>query len=70
MEMPSSKISPSSAARIPVIILIVVVFPAPFGPRKPKISPLFTVSETESTAFSVFFAYIFDTFLISNIITP
>jgi hypothetical protein len=29
---------------------IVVVFPAPLGPRKPKISPLFTLKETWSTA--------------------
>jgi hypothetical protein len=29
---------------------IVVVFPAPFGPRNPRISPLFTVKEMWSTA--------------------
>jgi hypothetical protein len=28
----------------------VVVFPAPLGPRKPKISPFFTVREMLSTA--------------------
>ena len=34
----------------PMSILIVVVLPAPFGPRKPKISPRFTSSETPRTA--------------------
>ena len=34
-------------------ILIVVVFPAPFGPRKPKISPSRTRKETASTAVNV-----------------
>jgi len=29
---------------------MVVVFPAPFGPRKPRISPLLTVNDTWSTA--------------------
>ena len=45
--------APSSACKIPVIIRIDVVLPAPFGPKKPKISPLFTVSERESTAFTI-----------------
>jgi hypothetical protein len=30
-----------------------VVFPAPFGPKMPKISPSVTVNETSSTATSV-----------------
>src|SRR5439155_26798266 len=30
---------------------MVVVLPAPFGPRNPRISPLFTSKETPSTAF-------------------
>jgi hypothetical protein len=34
----------------PTIALIVVVFPAPFGPRNPKKSPALTRSETPSTA--------------------
>jgi len=33
-----------------VSILMVVVFPAPLGPRKPRISPFFTMKETRSTA--------------------
>ena len=32
--------------------LIVVDFPAPFGPKKPKTSPLFTDIEILSTAFT------------------
>src|SRR2546422_3363262 len=34
----------------PVRIRIVVVFPAPLGPRKPRISPLGTSNEMSSTA--------------------
>jgi hypothetical protein len=34
----------------PIIMRIVVVLPAPFGPRKPKISPRATSSERSSTA--------------------
>jgi len=34
------------------IILIIVVFPAPFGPRKPNISPCCTEKLIESTAVS------------------
>src|SRR5262245_46547200 len=34
----------------PVSILIVVVLPAPFGPRNPKISPRFTSREMPRTA--------------------
>jgi hypothetical protein len=30
-----------------------VLFPAPFGPRNPKISPALTVNETSFTAFTV-----------------
>jgi len=33
-----------------VSIFIVVVLPAPFGPRNAKISPSFTLNETLSTA--------------------
>ena len=33
------------------MIFIVVVFPAPFGPRNPRISPVFTSNEMLSTAF-------------------
>src|SRR5690554_6519004 len=34
----------------PVSILMVVVLPAPLGPRKPKMSPCFTEKETSRTA--------------------
>ena len=34
----------------PVIMRIVVDFPAPFGPRKPSTSPFPTSNETSSTA--------------------
>ena len=37
---PWSQTSPSPAARIPLISLINVVLPAPFGPISPIISPL------------------------------
>ena len=40
----------SSCAPSPTIALIVVVLPAPFGPRKPKNSPASTRSEMPSTA--------------------
>ena len=33
-----------------VSMRIVVVLPAPFGPRKPRTSPFSTVNETWSTA--------------------
>src|SRR5580698_4838916 len=46
-----------SISRVPLVgvsrvvsILMVVVFPAPFGPRKAKISPLATSKDTLSTA--------------------
>src|SRR4051794_31985411 len=41
---------PAVGARKPVIIFIVVDFPAPFGPRKPRTSPFPTVKLTSSTA--------------------
>src|SRR6185503_2108598 len=48
--MPSTVAVPASGRRKPVIIFIVVDFPAPFGPRKPRMSPRFTEKETPSTA--------------------
>jgi hypothetical protein len=39
--------------RRPHNIRMVVDFPAPFGPRKPKISPRSTVKERRSTAVKV-----------------
>src|SRR5919108_4274941 len=41
---------PESGSRNPVIIFIVVDFPAPLGPRNPSTSPRITFSETPSTA--------------------
>src|SRR5437867_12931304 len=41
---------PLEGASRPQRILMVVDLPAPFGPRKPKISPGRTVKETWSTA--------------------
>src|SRR5215210_1596150 len=41
---------PAVGWRIPAIIRSVVVFPAPFGPRKPNNSPFGTVRSMESTA--------------------
>ena len=37
---PKTNVEPSSLKTSPVRILIVVVFPAPLGPSKPKNSPL------------------------------
>src|SRR5208283_3627727 len=48
--MPSTSARPASGRRKPVIILIVVDLPAPLGPRKPRMSPRFTVKLTPSTA--------------------
>src|SRR5688572_2410088 len=41
---------PESGRKIPVIIRIVVVFPAPLRPSRPVIVPRRTVNETPSTA--------------------
>ena len=41
---------PRVGARTVVSILIVVVFPAPLGPRKPKMTPASTANEMWSTA--------------------
>lgn len=53
---PSIVTFPSSGVSRLSIILISVVFPAPFGPSKPKTSPCFTSRLTFDSAFiSVFF---------------
>ena len=39
--MPQMLIAPSVGARLPVSICMVVVLPAPLGPRKPRTSPRF-----------------------------
>ena len=43
-------VSPDVGGIKQVIIFIVVVFPAPFGPRNPTISPFSTLNEMSSTA--------------------
>src|SRR5207248_8606526 len=50
MSWPPIRAVPSVGCRIPHSIRITVVFPEPFGPRKPKIDPFPTVNETWSTA--------------------
>src|ERR1700694_2533334 len=47
---PPTVARPEVGGNSPQRIRIVVDLPAPFGPRKPKISPRFTSSETLSTA--------------------
>ncbi len=44
------RIAPASGASTPKIMLIVVVFPAPFGPSSPTISFRATSNEIPSTA--------------------
>src|SRR5437773_10714038 len=53
MSWPPIRAVPSLDSRIPHSIRIKVVFPEPFGPRKPKIDPFPTVNETWSTAVNV-----------------
>ena len=50
MSKPSTFTVPLVAGRKPVMMRIVVVFPAPLGPRKPTISPFCAVNETRSMA--------------------
>src|SRR5205814_260848 len=50
MSWPPIRAVPSVGSRMPQSILITVVFPDPFGPRKPKIDPFPTENETWSTA--------------------
>ena len=47
---PSIAASPEVGRRSPVSIRIVVLLPAPFGPRKPKKRPRATRKDTWSTA--------------------
>src|SRR6266496_1555250 len=53
MSWPPIRAVPSLGSRIPHSIRIKVVFPEPFGPRKPKIDPFPTENETWSTAVNV-----------------
>ncbi|MNC98292.1 hypothetical protein D3C83_162080 [compost metagenome] len=45
MSNPATFTVPEDAGMKPVMMRIVVVLPAPFGPRKPRISPLAAVNE-------------------------
>ena len=49
MSKPATVIRPDEAVVKPAIMRIVVVLPAPLGPRKPTISPFSTVNETSWT---------------------
>src|ERR1019366_8962325 len=51
--IPDTKAWPAVGVRSPQIIRIVVDLPHPFGPKKPKTSPLRTPSEMSSTATNV-----------------
>ena len=53
---PRTSIEPASGWWRPSIISIVVVLPAPFGPRRPKISPVATSKLTPSTALTAPYA--------------
>src|SRR5260370_34655841 len=50
MSWPPTDTLPSVGGMKPVIIRMVVDFPAPFGPRKPSTSPRSTENDTPSTA--------------------
>ena len=49
-DRPSNRISPELGASVPLIRLISVVLPAPFGPITPRISPRCSIKLTSSTA--------------------
>src|SRR6266550_2579807 len=49
-EMPSTRTSPWLGARMPPMIRLAVVLPAPLGPRSATISPGWTWNETSSSA--------------------
>ena len=46
----SKRIEPRRGRRMPAIVIISVVLPAPFGPRRQVMPPLSTVSETPFSA--------------------
>src|ERR1700736_776781 len=46
----STRISPESGCKNPIRMLILVVFPAPFGPRKAQTSPGKTEKDTPESA--------------------
>ena len=47
---PPSRIDPRRALRIPLVVSISVVLPAPFGPRRQVIEPCATASVTPRSA--------------------
>ena len=47
---PAIRTVPAVGCRMPAIMRMVVVLPAPFGPRKPKSSPAGTTRSRERTA--------------------
>jgi hypothetical protein len=53
MSWPQIEALPELGGMNPVIMRMVVDFPAPLGPRKPRTSPFFTVKETPFTAWIV-----------------
>ena len=53
MSFPKICASPPVGTVMPVRIRMVVVFPAPFGPRKPKVSPSLTEKEMSLRATSL-----------------
>lgn len=63
MSCPKIRAVPLVGRVIPVRMRMVVVFPAPFGPRYPKISPSGTVKETLSRAW--IWPYLFERFITS-----
>ena len=50
MSTPQILMAPALGARLPVSICMVVVLPAPLGPRKPSTSPCLSCKSTLSTA--------------------
>ena len=50
MSRPPTSTRPSLGGMKPVMTRIVVVFPAPFGPRKPRTSPFATPKLRSATA--------------------
>ncbi len=57
--------SPEVLAKVVVIMEMVVVFPAPFGPKNEKNSPSDMEKEIPSTAFLSAFLYLFFRFFTS-----
>ena len=70
---PFSVICPSSGRNKVVIIFKRVVLPAPFGPKRPNISPFFTLKEISWTTFfwpNFFWTFLTSMTLSSRILAP